>query len=368
MPSTTIQAQSLTQKAVNILIDKAIKKFNIPAMAVVVMNADDLLLLEAKGVRIVNTNNAVAMDDYFHIGSCAKSILAIMAGKLIEQGKLQWHTKLFDVFHELRETSNPAYYAVTLEDLFICEAGILPFTGVEEFPVIDSLLPDKRKEFVRWLLKQPPAAAAAGNRFKHLYSNAGYTIVACMLEQVSGLSWEGLIKETLQAQYGYHVLFGWPNSNDTSQPWGHGGFTYDVATKTEQLTPRMLHPMPPDHPYRLHELIAPAGDISMKLPDFAKYTQLHLKGLRGMDGYIAATTFQYIHFAHKGFSLGVANTKMYGKIVTGFDGSAGTFYCRALIIPQDNIAFVIMINSGSQKGVNWMTGKLIKKYYNWWWR
>jgi D-alanyl-D-alanine carboxypeptidase len=361
--------QSLTKKAVTRLVDKAIKKFNIPAMAVVVMNADELLLAEAKGVRIVSTNNAVTMDDYFHIGSCSKSILAIMAGKLIEQDKLQWHTKLLDVFPELRKTSNPAYYAVTLEDLFICEAGIQPFTGVEEFPSIDSPTHDKRKEFVRWLLKQPPAAAiAADNRFQHLYSNAGYTIIACMLEQVSGKSWEGLIKEILQAEYSCHVLFGWPNTNDVSQPWGHGGFTYDVATKTEQLTPHILHPMPPDHPYKLHELIAPAGDISMKPLDFAKYVQVHLKGLRGMDGYISAKTFQYIHFAHKGFSLGVANTTMYGKTVTGFDGSAGTFYCRALLIPQDNVAFVIMINSGSQKGVNWITGKLVKKYYNWWWR
>ena len=63
----------------------------------------------------------------------------------------------------------------------------------------------------------------------------------------------------------------------------------------------------PDDPYALSILIAPAGDLSMKPLDYAKYVQMHLKGLQGHDGYLKAETLRYIHNGHKGFSLGVGN-------------------------------------------------------------
>lgn len=269
----------------------------------------------------------------------------------------------------MKAGSDPAYAGITLEDLFLCQAGTRPFTSWgERFPVIGQRLTDKRMHFIEWLLKQPPASEKTEDgKFKHLYSNAAYTVAAAMLERVSGKSYERLIHEMLVDDLGLQVVFGWPVDYAAGQPWGHANFYFDkqnnpVSTKNE------VHTFSPGHFYRLNECIRPAGDLSMKPLHFAHYTQLHLRGLRKGDNYISSETFHHIDLGYKGFSLGVANGTYSDKSFVGFDGSAGTFYCRSIIFPESNVALTIMINSGSQKAVDWLTWKTMKKYYNWWWK
>jgi D-alanyl-D-alanine carboxypeptidase len=138
------------------------------------------------------------------------------------------------------------------------------------------------------------------------------------------------------------------------------------------VTKGKIETFPPDHEYKLPSLITPAGDLSMTPKDYAKYTQLHLRGLRGCDNYISSVAYQYIHFGHDGFSLGVANGVLAGKRFSGFDGSAGTFFCRSIIVPESDFAFTIMMNAGSgtasMDAVNRLTMRVVKKHLNWWWK
>ncbi len=134
------------------------------------------------------------------------------------------------------------------------------------------------------------------------------------------------------------VHVGWPNTFDADQPWGH------------LITEGQIESFPPDHEYRLPYLITPAGDLSMTPRDYARYTQLHLRGLRGEDVYISSEMYRYIHFGHDGFSLGVGNWTEEGERYSGFDGSAGTFMCRSIIAPESDLAFTILMNAGSGTG------------------
>ena len=144
------------------------------------------------------------------------------------------------------------------------------------------------------------------------------------------------------------------------QPWGH------------MIHKGKIEVFPPDHPYQIPYLVTPAGDLSMTPKDYAKYTQMHLQGLRGKKNFLASQSYQYMHFGHKGFSLGVFNSRFAGFNFSGFDGSAGTFYCRSIIVPESDFAFIIMTNVGSSKGkvnaVEWLTRKIVSKHFNlkWW--
>jgi D-alanyl-D-alanine carboxypeptidase len=361
-------AQNITQSDVDKIVNMALAKFDIPAMAVVIMNNERRYVYSIQGKRKINSNDAVDKDDFFHIGSCSKSMLAVIAGKLIEQNKISWTSTFFDVLPELKMNSNPEYYAIKLEDLFTCEAGIKPYTTSEEiFPIINPNAPNKRYEFARWLLAQPASSKRdIKGKFEHLYSNAGYTLAALMLETAAGLSWENLV-EGMMEQLKLKVSFGFPVELSHEQPYGHGYFDYDPQ-KNIAIERKTLRVFGPDDAYRLNELIAPAGDLSMPALDYARYTQLHLEGLTGFANYLKSETWDYIHFSRKGFSIGVGNSTYYKKRITGFDGSAGTFYCRSIILPNDNLAFTIMTNAGSQKAVNWVTMKITKTYYRWWWK
>ncbi|MES9924947.1 MAG: serine hydrolase [Candidatus Thiodiazotropha endolucinida] len=351
--------RNLTKADLTDLIEQARHDNNIPALAVVLMDAERLTLSDIQGKRVVGSNTDASLNDYFHIGSCAKSILAVMAGRLIEQGKLEWGTKFFDLYPDLKRVARSEYLGITLEDLLLCQAGILPYTKGDEFAALNDSVSQSRETFITYLVQQKPASKKKANgRFKHLYSNASYTMAAVMLERVAGISWEKLIRQILADDLGLSVIFGWPNSLNYNQPWGHA----EVNGSLQAFSP--------GHEYRLHTIIAPAGDLSLRPLDYAKYVQLHLQGLRGVDNCLAVDTYQAIHYRQQGFSLGVASGSSWGERYSMFDGSAGTFYCASMIFPDSNMALVIMANSGTEqavKGISWLTKKIIKKYFNLWW-
>lgn len=343
------------------IVEQARLKFKLPAVAVVILNSKEIYLTEIQGERIHGKKNIVSVDDYFHIGSCSKSILAVIAAKLVEEKKIDWNTKFFEVYPELKESSLKDYMNITLEDLFLCRAGIKAYTsGDEIFPKLDSPSQIIRYDFAKWLIQQKPEPKFQEGKFEFLYSNAGYTMASLMLEGVSGKSYDELIKTYIIDEIGIETFIGFPNRFDHNQPWGHTISKNDIVI------------FEPENPYKLPELLLPAGDLSMKPLGFAKYIQLSLQGLKGSDNFVNADSYKYIHFAHKGFSLGVGNEEMFGYTFSGIDGSAGTFFCRAIVVPESDFAFTIMTNAGSgsgqMKAVDWITMKIVKKHYNWWWK
>lgn len=352
----------LTRAYLSEIVSQARATYKVPAIAVAVMNADAVYLQEVQGARVFDKPSPATLDDYSHIGSCSKSVLAVMAAKLIEQKKITWQTRFFDVLPELKANANDAYSDITLEDLFLSEAGIKAYTNAEAepFPVYGPSVSDKRLEFIRYLVGLPPSSEKRNGRFQHLYSNPSYTMASAMLERVSGLTYEELVRKTLTDDMGMSVYIGWPNSISSDQPWGH------------MITKGKVEVFAPDNDYKLPYLITPAGDLSMTPKDYAKYTRSHLQGLRGNNNYISSEAYRHIHFGHEGFSLGVANGTMGGKRYSGFDGSAGTFFCRSIIVPESDFAFTIMMNAGSGSGsmeaVDWLTMRIVKKHFNWWWK
>ena len=287
----------------NCLLRTTRKKFSVPAVAVALMDSTAIYRQEVQGVRVIGQQSRATLDDYFHIGSCSKSVLALIAAKLITQKKIDWQTRFFQVFPQLEADADDAYRNITLEDLFLCEAGIKAYTNAESepLPVYDETVLEPRQVFIKALVAHAPATDRQNGRFQHLYSNAGYTMASAMLERVAGLKYEDLVRQHLTEELGLSFYIGWPNNIDINQPWGH------------LITKNRVQALAPDHEYKMPYLITPAGDLSMTARDYAKYTQLHLRGLRGEENFISTEAFRYLHFGHDGFSVGIANGRFSDK-------------------------------------------------------
>ncbi|MCX7746008.1 MAG: beta-lactamase family protein [Clostridia bacterium] len=339
------------------VIEKAREKYHVPAVAVSIMDSHKILYSIQNGVRVDGTSKYVTSEDYFHIGSCSKSILAYMAAKQVEKGILDWNTKFFDLFPELKKNALEVYHEITLEDLFFCRAGIKPYTsGDEIFPNLSGS-ENQQLDFIRYLLQLSPSSKqTASGKFEYLYSNAGYMMVSAMIERVTDMTYKSLIDKYLKEELGLDVFIGWPNQISKDQPWGH----YLNKNNT-------LEVFGPDSEYFIHPLIEPAGNLSMKPRDFARYVQLHLKGLTGHSDQLRSETFKHMDTGYKGLTFGVINDKMLNKSYVYFDGSAGTFYARGVIVPESNLGIAIMINNGSAEAVEYITMKIAKAYFNWWW-
>ncbi len=313
------------------ILESAIADHGIPGMTAVVVRGDDVDEAVA-GVRKLGASDALQREDLWHIGSNTKAVTATLIGVLVERDSLAWNTRILDVFPELAGSVQEPYREATLEQLLSHRAGIQPFTEIEEFAALPELSGppiQQRYVFTAWLLAQAPAVAPG----EYCYSNAGYAIAAAMAERVMGSPWEDLVQELVLSPLGASCTFGWPGRAGPDEPWGHA---WDGST---------LIPHDPWDAYVLPAVIAPAGDISIRLDDYAVFLRQHLNGLRGTNGIVPAATIQRLHSPVGDYALGWSISARDGQPFSVHFGSAGTFLCATVVCAQRNLAFSVIANA-----------------------
>ncbi|WP_428409271.1 serine hydrolase domain-containing protein [Hyphococcus sp.] len=131
-------------------------------------------------------------------GSITKTFTAAAALKLIDEGKLQTSDRLEKFFPEA-----PADKAkITVHQILTHSAGLPPAVGED----LDYLPKDEflKRAFAAPLLFEPGSA--------YEYSNVGYSLVAAIIETLSGKNYETYIREDLLAgidatEIGYEAAF-----------------------------------------------------------------------------------------------------------------------------------------------------------------
>jgi CubicO group peptidase (beta-lactamase class C family) len=345
--SSGMFAQNHVQYADSIRVSNAI-----PELSYAVVSDDKTLEINALGVHSVDLKDAATLNDRFHIGSNTKAMTAFVIAKYVEKGKLKWSTKFFDLFPDLKKTSKPDYYNITLEELISHQARIQPFQGENDPAVPDfkGTHQEKRNQFGKFVLTLDPAKI--DSEHKYIYSNAGYTLATMMLEKVTGKSWEQLIDQVFNKDLKLDVKLSWPENQIAKDTWGH------------LFENNKLIPVPSNTDYHL-DYTEPAGDINIKLTDYIKFIQLNIRGLQGHDNYLKASTYHFIHKGIEGYSLGWFNSYEDNKDFSTHSGTAGTYYTIAAIDRRNFIGYIIFTNSFNEStvnGVRLLMRKLKKDY------
>lgn len=336
-------------KDIRVFAEKLRVKNNVPGMAVAIVKADTILEMFTLGFRRDGHPDTIQLDDRFHLGSNTKAMTSFVAGHLVENEKIDWSTTFMDLYPEWRTKIDSQYWEVTLGALLSHRGKIQAFWTDVEF---DSIYIERqaksiqRREFNLYALNRAPITPDS-NGF--LYSNAGYSIAAQMLEKASGLTWEELMVKTFNDELNLSIGFSWPNELDVNQPWGH-------STDDGRLTP-----IPPDDDFDL-DWLEPGGDVNISLPNYCKFIQLNLQGLLGDDNYLQAETYHLLHTDRRDslYAYGWGNENLDNRSFSLHTGSAGTFLAHTVIEKSEPIAYVIMLNTNSPGALD-MTLKLRRK-------
>lgn len=324
---------------------------HIPQISYAVVNDSSILEIAAIGRHSVNLDDQATLDDRFHIASNTKAMTAFVAAKYVEMGILNWETKFFDLFPEWKKDSNPAYYEITLQELLAHRAKIQPFQGEEEkVPEFNGNKQQKRRKFGKYVLTLPPVLPAPAAKFT--YSNGGYVLAALMLEKKTRSTWEKLIRKVFNRDLKIDVQFSFPENLKKKDTWGH-------ITENNKLLP-----VSSKNADKL-DYTAPAGDINIKLTDFIKFMQLNLKGLKGEDNYLKATTYRFLHERFEDYSLGWYTGVENGKNYSTHAGTVGTYYTIASIDRTNLVGYIIFTNSFNEEtvsGVRLLMRKLKETY------
>ena len=262
-------------------IETVIKGTKVPALAAAAVLNGEIVSLGAAGVRKKGEANRVSKDDKFHIGSCTKSMTATLGAILIEDGKLEWNTKVSEVFTELK--IHKGFEGVTFEQLVTNTAGV---SGDIEPGLWADLWEregspsEQRLQLVEGVLKQPPAYLPSSDQ---VYSNAGFSIAGAMLEQIMDEPYEQMLIERLfkplnMTSAGFRAP---ASEGQIDQPYGHRKSLFMV---------RAVDPEPSgDNP----PAIAPAGGVHCSVIDFAKYALFHLGS--ESDGILTKESLTRLH-------------------------------------------------------------------------
>lgn len=334
-----IIVQKVNSQDLQKYVDSLILKQNIPQIGYAVVSKDSIIEIKTTGFHrndLKTAQTKASLSNYFHLGSNTKAITGFVAAYLVEKNKINWNTLFFDIFPTWKPSSNLAFRNITLADLLSHRANIQPYTSGLEFqklPKFKGNIQQQREQFAKHLLNKNPVI---NNDKVFNYSNAGYSIAAIMLEKVSGLSWEQLVKNTMQNLLEVNVEFGFPNKLNDNQPFGHWVQNDSLIVVESNVK------------YNL-ALAEPAGDISMTLPDYAKFIQFNLKELQGQNNVLKATTYNYLHYGLNNYAIGWGNVNTEKKQFSEHAGSAGTFFCYTVLEKKANLAYIVVANSATKE-------------------
>lgn len=324
----------------------------IPELSYAVVTGDKIIEIQVLGKHSINLPDTATLSDRFHLGSNTKALTAFVAAKCVEQGKLQWSSRLFDFFPEWKKDSKSDYQNITLQELLSHRAHIWPFQGFEdpEIPKFTGNKQQQREAFGKFVLTLTPAANDENQEFR--YSNAGYTLAALMLEKATGKTWEQLVEKILNKDLKLNVGFSWPENLKHKDTWGH-------SMENNQLVAE-----PCTTSYHI-DLTEPSGDLNAKLTDYLKFVQKNIQGLQGKDKYLKSETYQRLHDGTPQYAMGWYNSHENGQSFSTHSGTAGTYFTLVSIDRQKNIGYIIFTNAFHEqvpKGVTLLMRKLKANY------
>ncbi len=326
----------------------------VPALGAALFTTDRLERVYVTGRRAADQDVAVELDDAWHLGSCTKSMTATLIALLVERGDLAWETPLSKLLPKMASKMHADYKALTLVELLAHRAGIAAMTGgdatLDRCAALSGSATEQRREFTRAILSSPPASKP----LRLVYSNAGIMIAGYVAEVATGKSWEELMQTLLFDPLGMASAgFGPPGFPDElAQPRGH-----DEAGQPIEPGPDADNP----------PIVGPAGVVHASLADWAKYLQLHLRGVNGDVKVgkvtLSKATFARLHTPYPkqpgddegaeygyGWSLPKRDWAAGDHTVLTHTGSNSLWFCCCWLDPAGGFGVIATTNGGIARG------------------
>ncbi len=319
-----------------------------PALGGAVFTATETLFLGVTGVRRAGSDDKVAVDDCWHLGSNTKAMTAAVFQRLVEQGKIKDGATLAELFPAIEVA--PALAPLTADDLSAHRAG-LQDDAVIGLPWLMTARGDERPlnvqraELAARALSAPPPGPVG----TFAYANINFIVLGAAIEQATGQPWEDVMQAEMFAPLDLASAgFGAPTD---PAPWGHA----------------MGRPMEPgpaaDNPLAL----GPAGTAHMSLADYGKWLQAILKGGGGWlsaDGVAAMTAPPAVgEIYRRGWGLVPERPWSRGPVLA-HEGSNTMWHALAIVAPGRDIAIVTVSNDEAHgaKAAQMLAQRLVEIY------
>jgi CubicO group peptidase (beta-lactamase class C family) len=326
-------------KTIDAYVEKGLRDWSIPGLAMAVVKDDKVIFLKGYGVREAGRPEAVDGQTLFGIGSATKSFTAAAVGLMVEEKRMSWDDPVTKYLPDFQLYDPVLTSQVTLRDLLSHRTGLPRANGT-------LLSPYGRAETARRMRYLKPSA---GLRSQFTYNNQMYLVAGLALEAVAKTNWDDFVRQRFFAPLGMtasntsaNALERLPN---VAQPHAK------IGGEVRRL------------PFDNNDSIAPAGAINSNAAEMANWVRLFLnKGAFGgrqilspqvvralqsqqtviQLGPLTEKLFPSTHF--QGYGMGWFVRDYRGRKVVEHGGNVDGMAAQIGMLPEERLGVVILSN------------------------
>lgn len=322
---------------------KAIDDWNVPGMAVAIVSSQEVIYARGFGITDILTRQPVDEHTLFAVASNTKAFTAAALAKLVEQNKLSWNDKVRKHLPWFALYDPWVSEQMTIRDLLTHRSGLKTFSG----DLIWYASTYSRREIIEKARYLKPAF---GFREQFGYSNILYITAGELIPALTDTTWDDfvvqhLLKPLQMNRSTLHVR-ALAEKDNIAQP-----HTY-VDGRLRQI------------PWVDWDNMGPAGSLISSASDIANWLQLHLgngvfRGKRLLSEQTVRTMqeaitplpvskafserFPNTHF--RAYGLGWSLFDYHGRKIVTHNGGYDGMISQTVLIPSENLGFVILTNA-----------------------
>jgi CubicO group peptidase (beta-lactamase class C family) len=322
------------------LVGDALRAWDVPGAAVVIVTPDRVVHLKGYGVREV-AGSPVTPDTTFPLASCSKAFTTALVPVLAGEGKLTWDDPVRKHLPGFRLSDPAADALVTLRDLAAHR------TGVASHDLLWYRSPLSQAELVKRVAKLPLSRPF---RTEMQYQSIMYMALGQAVAAAAGRPWDQLVPERL------------------FKPLGMTGVTLTTTAAAKRPDRASGHRPGPDGklvvvPWYEQPEPNPAGSVNASARDLGPWLQLHLNdGRHGDQQLVPVGGVRETHRPHTVIRLEGAAERLNpdtqqisyalawvvqdyrGHLLVMHAGLIDGFRAHLTLLPKDGYAFAILAN------------------------
>ncbi|WP_299838190.1 serine hydrolase domain-containing protein [uncultured Tenacibaculum sp.] len=266
----------------------------------------------------------------YRLASVTKQFTAMGILILINQGKLNYETKLTEIISEFPEYGKE----ITIKNLMTHRSGLQSYTKLYPKDWKKQLIDN---DVLNLLIKQDSLLFPANSKFK--YSNSGYAVLATIIERVSGKTFKEFLDEEIFEKLGMI------NSSV---------YLNDLKIKNRAYGYKLIKNKYENKDQNKWSAIQGDGGIYSSLSDYAKWDKsLYEETLISKN--LMSDAFSNWDESGKtngnGYGFGWQIGEKKGKKYLAHGGSSTGFLNTTLRVPSEKITVAIFTNNGNLGGL-----------------
>ncbi|MBG9998675.1 serine hydrolase [Pseudoalteromonas sp. NSLLW24] len=345
-------------------IDEVIKasmaRFDVPGMAVAIVENDKVIFAKGFGVTNLDTNKKVNKDTLFGIASNTKAFTTAALAKLVDEGKLSWDDRVIDHLPELRLYDSYVTREMRIRDLLSHRSGL----GLGQGDLM--IWPSTDKSVDEILAGLQYLKPASSFRSKYAYNNLMFVTAGEVVARVSGMSWNDYIeKDILQPLHMDNSRAGFSRIPKSNKNWATGHIPMDGTL----------------HPFFVNYLedFRGAGAIASSVSDMSQWLRTQLAGGKMPNGeqlfsekqqaqmwhphitsMASKSAFESYHQQFRGYGLGWSIEDYHGFKKLGHGGGILGMVSQVTLLPEKNLGIVILSNQQAFGALSAVTHEVLE--------